>query len=106
MDSTVSCFVDDTQIFLTIKDNVDTKTLQNDLHKLYIWADTNNVKFNTQFKLLRYEKKQEIKTTAYKLYDNTIIDTQTPGQSLQENTITVFGPRLIAQLAASISQET
>ena len=44
--------------------------LQNDLHKLYIWADTNNMKFNAnKFKLQRYEKEQEIKTsTIYKSY--------------------------------------
>ena len=33
-DSTVSCFADDTQIPLGIKDEEDTQMLQNDLHKL------------------------------------------------------------------------
>ena len=42
-DSTVSCFADDTQILLGIKDEEDTQMLQNDLHKLYKWADTNNM---------------------------------------------------------------
>ena len=46
--------------------------LQNDLHKLYKWADTNNIKFNVnKFELLRYRKDQEIKSaTTYKSYDD------------------------------------
>ena len=39
-DTTVSCFADDTRILLGIKDEEDTQMLQNDLHKLYKWADT------------------------------------------------------------------
>ena len=45
-DSTVSCFADDTRILLGIRDEEDTKMLQKDLHKLYKWADANNMKFN------------------------------------------------------------
>ena len=45
-DSTVSCFADDTLILLGIKDEEDTQMLQNDLHTLYKFADTNNMKFN------------------------------------------------------------
>ena len=42
--------------------------LQNDLHELYKWADTNNTKFNAnKFDLLRNGKKQEIESaTTYK----------------------------------------
>ena len=36
--------------------------LQNNLHKLYKWANTNNMKFNAnKFELLLYGKEQEIK---------------------------------------------
>ena len=63
-------FADDTRILLGIKDEEDTQMLQNNLHKLYKWADTNNMKFNAnKFELLRYGKEQEIKSaTTYKSY--------------------------------------
>ena len=69
-------FSDDTRILLGIKDEKDTQMLQNNLYKLYKWADTNNMKFNAnKFELLRYGKEQEIKlATTYKSYDNSNID--------------------------------
>ena len=75
-DSTVSCFADDTRILPGIKDEEDTQMLQNNLHKLYKWADTNNMKFNAnKFEPLRYGKEQEIKSaTNYKSYDDSNID--------------------------------
>ena len=75
MDSTVSCFADDTRILLEIKDEEDTQMLLNDLHKLYKWVDTNNMKFNTnKFVLLGYGEEQEIKSaTTYKSYDDSNI---------------------------------
>ena len=50
--------------------------LQNDLHKLYKWADTNNIKFNAnKFELLRYGKELEINSaTTYKSHDDLNID--------------------------------
>ena len=47
-----------------------------DLHKLYKWGDTNNMKFNAnKFDLLRYGKEQEIKsTTTNKTFDDSNID--------------------------------
>ena len=54
--------------------------LQNYLEKLYIWADTNNA---TKFELLRYGKKQEIKTaTTYKTYNYTNIDSKEQDRDL------------------------
>ena len=50
--------------------------LQNDLHQLCKWADTNNMKFNAnKFELLLHGKEQEIKSaTTYKSYDDSNID--------------------------------
>ena len=75
-ESTVSCFADATRILLGIKDEEDTLMLQNDLHKLYKWADRNNMKLNVnKFELLRYGKEQEIKSaTTNKSYDDSNID--------------------------------
>ena len=75
-DSTVSCYADDTRILIGIIDEEDIQMLQNDLHKLYKWADTNNMKFNAnRFELLQYGKEQEIKSaTTCKSYDDSNID--------------------------------
>ena len=66
-DSTVSCFADVPRILLGIKAEEDTQMLQNYLHKLNKWIDTNNMKLNAKFELLRYGKEQKIKSaTTYK----------------------------------------
>lgn len=47
--------------------------LQNDIHELYIWVDTNNMEFNTsKFELLRYVKKTGSKDWNT---DKSLIDT-------------------------------
>ena len=53
-----------------------TQMLQNDLHKLNKWADTNNTNFNAnKFELLPYGKEQDIKSaTIKKSYDDSNID--------------------------------
>ena len=49
---------------------------QNDLHKLYKWEDTNNIKFNAnKFELPRYGKEQEIKYATTK--NHMMIQTST-----------------------------
>ena len=50
--------------------------LQNDIHKLCKWADTNNMKFDAnKFELLRHGKELEIKSeTTYKSYNDSNID--------------------------------
>ena len=71
-----ACIADDTRILLGIKHEEVTQILQNDLQKLYKWANTNNMKCNAnKFELLRYGKEQEIKSaTTNKSYDDSNID--------------------------------
>ena len=59
-----------------IKDEEDTQMLRKDLHNLYKWADTNNMKFNAnKFELVWYGNEHEIKiATTYKSYDDSNID--------------------------------
>ena len=74
-DSTVSCFANDTRIILGIKYDDDTQMLQNDIHKLYKCADTNNMKFNANKFQLLCGKEQKIKSaTTYKSYDDSNIE--------------------------------
>ena len=63
MNSAVSCFTNNTQIILGIKDEVDTNMLQYDLHKLCVWAGTNIMKSNAnKLKFLQYRKKMKQST--------------------------------------------
>ena len=69
--------MDDIRILQGIKDEEDTQMLQNDLHTLYKWADTNNMKFYAnKFEFRKYGKEQEIKSaTTYESYvDSNIGD--------------------------------
>ena len=44
--SNLSSFADDTRLWMRIKNLLDTKKLQEDLHTLYRWTDANNASFN------------------------------------------------------------
>ena len=45
--SHVSSFADDTRVLLSITDEDDVKTLQNDIKTIYKWQETNNMQFNS-----------------------------------------------------------
>ena len=77
--SHVSSFADDTRVLLSITDEDDVKTLQNDLKTIYKWQETNNMQFNSnKFELLRYGKNKHIKesTSYYSLNETTIEQAQ------------------------------
>jgi hypothetical protein len=63
----ISCFADDTRILATIKGEADVRNAQEDLDKVAMWADKNNMKFNkNKFELVRYGKDNKlIKETSY-----------------------------------------
>ena len=69
-------FCDDTRILSGISCEADVESLQEDLNRVFAWADTNNMKFNSdKFELLRYGKDEEIKfNTIYFSADDKIIE--------------------------------
>ena len=63
LQSFLSSFADDTRIGLSITSEEDAIQLQEDLKKVYLWAQQNNMSFNeNKFELLRYGLNQQIKT--------------------------------------------
>lgn len=76
--SVVTSFADDTRISKNINNDEDVLQLQNDLTKIYEWADINNMKFNnSKFEHICYTTipTQSI-TTSYTAPDGTTITTQ------------------------------
>ena len=59
-----------------IEDESDVEAMQNDLDKVYKWAESNNMEFNSKkFELLRYGQNEELKVdTLYFSADNNIIE--------------------------------
>ena len=69
-------FADDTRLMADIQEEADVEKMQEDLDRIYSWADKNNMKFNSdKFELLRYGKNQDLKDdTIYFSADNNIIE--------------------------------
>ena len=54
--SQVSCFADDTRIMKTIREENDKNLLQEDLNRIYRWANENEMKFNNnKFEMIDYQ---------------------------------------------------
>lgn len=78
--SFLSSFADDTRVGSGIKSNTDVINLQNDLEKLYQWANHNNMQFNdVKFELLRYGNNTNLKE-ATNYYSNN-------GQLIEEKSM-------------------
>ena len=70
-ESMISIFADDTRLTKVINQEADFEKFQEDLEKLYNWAETNNMAFNgTKFELLRYGFNEELKTLSNYLTPN------------------------------------
>ena len=70
-ESMISIFADDTRLTKVINQEADLEKFQEDLEKLYNWAETNNMAFNgTKFELLRYGFNEELKTLSNYLTPN------------------------------------
>ena len=76
IENTASMFADDTRITAAINDEADVENMQKDLDLVYKWAETNNMKFNSdKFELLRYGIDQQLKEdTLYFSADDNIIE--------------------------------
>ena len=76
VESIASMFCDDTRILSRISCEEDVEAMQVDLDKVFAWADTNNMKFNSEkFELLRYGKDEELKfNTLYFSADDNLIE--------------------------------
>ena len=76
-ESLISIFADDTRLTRVIKKEEDLEAFQEDLEKLYKWAETNNMAFNgTKFEPLRHGHNEELKTCSNYMTPNAkdIID--------------------------------
>ena len=82
--SFISSFADDTRIGREIASPADARLLQEDLHKVYNWATTNNMQFNdTKFELLRYGKNYKLKeSTSYLSNNNQQIEAKASTKDL------------------------
>ena len=63
----LSSFADDTRVGKSVQNEQDVQILQEDLYKIYEWANLNNMTFNdTKFEMLRYGRNSElIESTTY-----------------------------------------
>ena len=63
----LSSFADDTRVGKSVQNEQDVQLLQQDLNKIYEWANQNNMTFNdTKFEMLRYGRNSELKeSTSY-----------------------------------------
>ena len=68
VDSFISSFADDTKLQRSVKSYDDVHLLQRDLDRVYEWASTFNMEFNSdKFQLLRYGANEKLKSeTSYK----------------------------------------
>ena len=63
----VRCFADDTRINMKVKTEEDKKTMQEDLNKIYRWAEENVMKFNeTKFEQMTCGVTKEVSVEPYK----------------------------------------
>ena len=71
----VRCFADDTRINLKVKTEDDKKEMQEDLNKIYQWAERNIMKFNeTKFEQMTCGETKEISIESYETSTGLLIE--------------------------------
>ena len=64
MHATIKSFADDTRATLAVQHPDDMVKLQNDLNKIYRWAESNNLEFNDlKFEVVQYGDDEELKSS-------------------------------------------
>ena len=79
LEAIMGIFADDTRLWRVHNGEVDEQMLQNELKKVYEWADLNNATFNSdKFEAIRYQRsrKPDAPEPAYQAYNNAPIDFQ------------------------------
>ena len=70
--SSKKVYVDDTKLIKAVKNEDDVQELQDELDKLYKWAEDNNMKFNgKKFQVVRYGKDENLKDETLYFTENT-----------------------------------
>ena len=79
LEAMVGIFADDTRLWRAITGIEDSRSLQEDLNKVYSWADFNNATFNSEkFEAIRFKKgkTKEQPDPIYEAYNQDPIDFQ------------------------------
>ena len=80
----VRCFADNTRVSRKIEKEEDKKKLQDDLNRIYKWADDNLMKFNeSKFEQLTYGDTKNIEIEMYKNPSNENIKSEDSVKDLQ-----------------------
>ena len=74
MESTVSCFADDTRILVRMKNGEDTQVIKNDLHKLLVWEETNNMMQNVTKEIISFYGQELPEENLISLFVGSIIN--------------------------------
>ena len=79
LEAIMGIFADDTRLWRVHNGEIDEQKLQDELKKIYKWADLNNATFNSdKFEAIRFQRSRnpEAPEPAYQAYNNAPIDFQ------------------------------
>ena len=72
--ASLSSFADDTRVLKEVRNSEDGDHLQQDLNKIYQWAENNNMQFNgAKFEMMQYSNNNLTIHTSYQASDGSVI---------------------------------